>query len=333
MKSQGRISKFFSRWFWISILLILVGCILTLIQLNIELDNKVNNIDTSPTIIFGIGLLSELCKVGGVALFVSNIFTFRIDAEDFINYIKNQLRSIVLSKDFIRNLNIAERKDMLRLILRPSADQSNIYSNIDEYFNKYIDESMALFDVIFRSGLVIDIDAKYYQDIDKIALETNIEYRIYKVSEEYEKLPMGFEDPDSKLIETIISASNGDSKKLDSGKDSEHNRDITLATLLEQPIPEQFQKYDHLKVNREIREYGNSEWCLFSYRAMRPCDSLTIKINCDEKIQIMKCITYGKEENFDIKPKPPLNKCSDIRISYNGWLSPGFGVSVLLIRE
>jgi hypothetical protein len=333
---ENKISRFFSQWFWISILLVLIGCGITLAQSNIELDNKAKSTHADPFIVYIMSLSAEVFKVGGAALFISNIFTFRIDAEDFIDYIKEQLRSIVLSKDFIANLDIKERKDMLKLILRPSTMQAGLYSNINEYFNKYIDESMELFDVAFRSNLYLIINATYDATVGKIVLIENVSHRIYKVSDKYEPLQLGFEDDDSMLLNTKVSSNDGFSRELGqfANCNKEEIKDVTLANLAKQTIPSDFEKYDHIKVEQKFHEFGNSDWYLFSYRAMRPCDDLEINIECHDNIKVKKCITYGKEENFDIQPKEISTEgCSSVRITYNGWLSPGFGVSVLLLRE
>lgn len=69
--------RFFSKWFYISIILILISIILN----SVNIDK-----DYIKTIYF-IQLLSNLLETTGLAIFISNIFTFILGSEEFLKTI------------------------------------------------------------------------------------------------------------------------------------------------------------------------------------------------------------------------------------------------------
>lgn len=144
--------KFFSKWFYISIILLLAGLIASDVP-----SDPINH----PFLSYLLHLCASLLKDTGVAIFVANIFTFVIGTEEFFSYIREKLVRIIVSKDFVTTLGADERKELLKMVLKPTNELSVIYSRISDYFNRYIDNSMQLFHGAYRSNLVISATAKY----------------------------------------------------------------------------------------------------------------------------------------------------------------------------
>jgi len=313
-------------WFYLGLFSLLLG---------ILLDSYIDRLNGGWLYLAQIGI--ELLKNIGIAILVANVFSFIIGTQQFIDFIRDKLINIVISKNFIEKLNRDERKDMLKSILKPSKELSSIYSGITRYFDRYIEDSLNLFKLHYRSGFTLIGDVCFDKEANKVKGKIDFNYRIYKVMGEYEKLPIAFENDDCKLIYTKITTENGEEKVIDKtelidkmnmeGCENIKN-DPCIKEGATQIIPEEFKKYTQLDILRRIEEMGADHWYLFSYRANYPCDKLTIQFKCEEGIEVKNCIIYGKGEHFKIE-----NEISKITVYCNDWLRPGYGVSILFARK
>lgn len=315
------IRSFFSLWFLSSIILVLLA--LCLYYSKATLEGKLISQEWL--------IASEFLKCIGIALFVASIFTLTIETEQFTNYIRDKLQQIVISKNFIKTLNPEQKKEILNTILKPSNKQVQLYSNINEYFQQYIDQSLTLFNTIFKTGVVFNIVAYVDREKDLVVCEQELSYRVYKASDKFESLKMGFEHTESKLLMTRITAPDGKSKDLDKGQST---TDIikreTLKKCYFQEIPDDFNSYDHLTVYRKMKEYGNNHWQIYSYTNLSPCDGVLINLHCKDNLVIKEYNCYG--HNKDFKADLSDDKTA-IRVAYNEWLSPGFGIYILISRQ
>jgi hypothetical protein len=112
------LTRFFSKWFYLSIILILIGLILS----GLTSENSLGQ--------YVLVLVSQLLQSTGIAILVANIFTFILGTEQFVNYIREKLVSIVISKDFVSNLNQSEQRNLLKMVLKPAKELSAMYSGI-----------------------------------------------------------------------------------------------------------------------------------------------------------------------------------------------------------
>ena len=318
--------RFFSKYFFISIIILFIAVIM---------DLEKTNIPNSFSFLYSV--MVEVLKSVSIALFLSNVFDFVIGTKSFIEYIKDKLIGIIITKDFMAKLNKDDRKEMLKTILRPSREISKIYSGINQYFTNYVDGSLKLFNSHFRSGYTVFGVASYDNQKNKVRLEINLNYRIYKVMGEFEKIPIGFEDEDSTLVSTTISGQNNieeiincDNTMLsrESLKESLLKNDSTIKRGSEITIPEKFNQFNQLDISRKIVEYGEDHWHLFTFRCSQACDKLSMIISCNDDLIIRKIIPYGNVENFSIDKQD--NK---IIVNCNDWLNPGLGLSILIARS
>lgn len=274
-------------------------------------------------------MLSQLFQSTGVALFIGSIFTFVLSTEQFVAFIRERLINIVISKDFIANLNQQEQKKLLHMVLKPAKELSSIYSGITDYFNQYIDNSMRLFDTIYRGHMKIDGVVSYNNEKKCIQIAYDIDYIVYKTNDAFEPLVLGLEDESSEHIQTIIRGVGG----LEEVLTDEHSKeqpldDPTIEKMMALDIPEKFNKLSQISVSRRIVEYGSDHWQLFSYKNIKACDQLSITLSCSDDILIKTCNTYGVQGGFSIEKKD-----TRIKVTYSDWLSPGFGVNVLVAKK
>lgn len=313
--------KFFNWIFYISVIMILLGLI---IQLELNIHNSDNIY-----IKYSMDVLGKLLENGGIALFIANIFTYIIGTEDFINYIRQKLMKIVVSKEFITTLSMEEQQKLLKLTLKPSKDLSELYSGIDDYFNDYINSSMKLFENSYRGNLVLNAFASFNSELSKVQLEIDMDYTVYKVGDKFESIKGFFEDSDSKHLSTTIYAKNTSPVVL-TNSDAvelapEDIDDPCVVKGFELQIPEQFNKYQQININRKFIEYGNDHWQVFSYRTVFPYHGIIINLKCSDDLKIKHYITYGKQQDFNVEKLD-----NSIKIQNHNWMNPGFGANVVI---
>lgn len=313
--------KFFNWAFYASAIMILIGLI---IQLELSI-YTINNV----YIKYSMDILGKLLENGGIALFIANIFTYIIGTEDFINYIRQKLMKIVVSKEFVTTLSMEEQQKLLKLTLKPSKDLSELYSGIDDYFNDYIDSSMKLFDNSYRGNLVLNAFASFNNKLSKVQLDIDMDYTVYKVGDKFESIKGFFEDDDSKHVSTTIYAKNTTPVVLiDTDAtpiEKENINDPCVVKGFELKIPEQFNEFQQININRKFIEYGNDHWQVFSYRTVFPYHGIIINLKCSEDLKIKHYITYGKQQDFDVEKLD-----SSIKIQNHNWMNPGFGANVVI---
>ncbi|WP_201532740.1 hypothetical protein [Psychrobacter ciconiae] len=129
--------KLFSTYFWVGVSLILFS---------IVLENYLENPDFSSRVI--ISLVESI----GIAVLVASIFTFASGTSEFVEKIKLLLQDIVVSRNFLGNIDSQSKKDALNSLIKPSNEEKQIYSNIEDYLNTYIKQTMDITAKCVRSN-------------------------------------------------------------------------------------------------------------------------------------------------------------------------------------
>jgi len=273
--------------------------------------------------------MSNLFQSVGIAILVANIFSFVIGTEQFMQYIRERLINIVLSKEFITKLSPDEQRNLLHMVLKPAKELSAIYSGISDYFEQYIYDSLKLFDSCYRGHMVLDAVASFNEEKGCIQVEFDLDYIVYKVADVFEPIRLGLEDEDSEHIKTVIKGSRDlHSELTNENAENIEVDDPTMKKMMEIKIPEKFNKLSHVNVSRKIVEYGSDHWQVFSYKTIKACDQLTITLRCKDGLVIRNCSTYGVQNRFAIE----RDDCK-VKVTHNNWLSPGFGVNIMVAKE
>lgn len=308
--------RFFSKWFFISIILILVGLVSSALK------------HEAPMVQYVLVLISQFFQSVGVAIFVANIFTFVLGTEEFVKYIREKLVNIVVSKEFISKLSPQEQRNLLRMVLKPARELSAIYSGISSYFDQYIEESMRLFESTYRGHMKIEAVASYDESRECVQILMEVDYLVYKVSEKFEPIILGLEDPNSEHVETIIRGAGNLEEKLSADNaEAIESDDPTMLQMMQIRIPEKFNNLSHINVSRKILERGSDHWQAFSYKTAKACDQVTITLRCEGDLEIRNCSTYGVQSKYSI-----MKDQKRIKVTYNDWLSPGFGVNIIVAK-
>ena len=139
-KRQQRVSifkLFLNKYTYYGIITILLSIVLTLIT-------KEHQWKYGWLIEIGTSFLSTI----GIAMFLGAFFDLAKNSEDFVNIVSNILTNIVVSKAFLNTLGEKDKRQAMEIILKPSGNQLQQYSNINGYFQKKVDESIQILKVI-----------------------------------------------------------------------------------------------------------------------------------------------------------------------------------------
>src|SRR5690606_21923128 len=102
----------------------------------------------------------------------------------------------------------------------------------------------------------------------------------------------------------------------------------TMKQMMKIEIPEKFNNLSHINVSRKILERGSDHWQAFSYKTAKACDKVTISLRCKDDLEIKNCSTYGVQSKYSIEKNEHR-----VKVTYNDWLSPGFGVNIIVSRN
>lgn len=324
MKWLGTFNRFFSKYFIIGFIFIILAF---LIQWEL-----IPELTKHPKLTYLANLGQWVIQTVGIALLVGSIFTFSMETNSFLKYVKEHLIKIIISKDFLRNLSDENKKEAMRLILRPTQDQEKTYSSVNSYFTEYAERSLNICKTNFKSSLTLVIDAFVDPSLQKIAMEHRISYRVHKGSSKYEPLVTGFEDEDSKIISTDIMVSGEPVVKV-TEEDHEKTKQVEESGfewyLFKYNIPEAFQTAEHISLNSTLIEYGEDHWQLFFYKTIVPSDGINVSLKCKDGLKVKDYMVFDIDKNYSITKH---SNDSGIDIYCNQWLEPGAGFAILVAK-
>lgn len=257
------LKKFFLHYFTGGFLFILLAIILDL-QFQ------------SPRSIYLSTLINLLSSIG-LAVLVASIFTFASGTSEFIERIKTLLKEIIVTRDFLENIDPDGKKEALKYLIQPSTAEKNKYPNIGDYYGHFIEKTMSIGSRSVRSNYQINSRAYFDSEKGTIAVEGIYSYRLYPNSEGYSEIKVGFEEPlggPSFCSYVTISTPDGERhhhpreelefKEFDNGGDISNQATIDLKTV--------GKNHNHLDIELKVTEYGSDHWSLITFKALQPTD-------------------------------------------------------------
>ncbi len=151
---------------------------------------------------------------------------------------------------------------------------------------------------------------------------TELNYRIYKISGEFETLKINFEDENSKETLTEIITPDGEMRRIPQSDfyELKNIKDPSIKQAKEVRIPSECKKFDYINVKRIFEEFGNDHWHMYSYRCSQPADTWDLKIQCEDGLEIRKNIIYGDISGVFID-KSEDNKTNELPNAASGGVS------------
>ena len=264
----------------------------------------------------------------GTALLVSNIFTYMLGTEQFLAYVKNIIKRIVVSREFIRGLGSQEKKELLRRCVRPPDRITRCYSGIEEFFDRSVESFINFYEGGFRGHMVIEAEAKLDREKNQVFVDWDIVYVLYKVDDRFEDIKF-FMSGEAFEVQSIRVEAGNESKELkkeDWVLDSTDEDGMSKKVTFE--IPAHFHDFNEIAIHRKIREYGKDHWMLFSHHALKPCHRFRATLKCNDGLEIREYLLMGVDSGFhiDFDESSPTS----ITFTHNGWLEAGSGVTAVV---
>jgi len=303
-----------------------IGCVLILLSIIIDLNRVALSTCFSS---FLISLSCNMLSTLGVALFIGSIFDLAKNSEEFIESISKILSNIVVSKSFLNTLSEKDKRQALELILQPSGDQLQQYSNINHYFQKKIDESVAMFDTNFKSHLSLSVSV--FKKDNKVQARSRLQYRIYKIKNEYQPIQTWFEQEGSTFLSTkiicdskIFEIKPEDLKKVDSN-DENTTKIPYEKTCFE--VPKEYQNCPYVTVQYDVLEPGFDHWINYIWTSLTPYDGLNFSLTCEEGLVIKQHNLFDNGQGYNVDLD---NNKKNISILSTEWLNSFTGISIIV---
>lgn len=315
--------NFFTKWFFIGIILVLISILISMYFDVIDTNDWAYKIRV-PAII-----ISNILSTIGIALFVGCIFDFSKNSEAFIGFVSNILSDIVVSKKFLATLSKKDKEQALRLILKPMDYQIDQYANIDALFEKKIQESMTMFDTNFKANMVLNVEARL--ENEKVYCFSTVTYTIYRVNNKFESLKVYFEKENSESSDVrIISPLGEKSIKKEEGTSATK---VTMGGIQYDyynfVIPPEYNQFDHLTIKRTTKEPGHDHWINFIWQTITPYEGLSCSIKCFDGLTIKEQMIFDNKAYYHIELSEDKSK---IEITSSQWLDSNTGFAIVISK-
>jgi len=305
---------FFSNYFWLGLVVILSAIIID------------KYIPTKP---FLYDVLVRTLESVGIAIVVASIFTFASGTSQFINKIQKLLQDIVVSRNFLGNIDIESKKQALESLLKPSTREEEIYSNIEDYYNVQIKEALTISEKCVRSNYYVHSRAYFDTEKKKVVVDGIYTYRLYPSKDGFGDVSVAFEEEEGDSTCEFIAVCNPDGTR----KTYEHpelkalaerGQELKVTTI---DLSEHGEGCNHLDIEARVREYGTDHWIMLTFKALQPTDGFNFLLRCDEPLQIRKTSVFVLDANFYVEERDD-NK--ELAVSCNQWINEGSGLAVLV---
>jgi hypothetical protein len=261
-------------------------------------------------------ILASLFNTLGIALFLGAFFDLAKNSDEFVNIISNVLTNIVVSKAFLNTLGEKDKRQAMEIILKPTGDQLQQYSNINGYFQKKVDESIQILDTNFKSNLTAYVDVYKDKNLNKVVAKTMLRYRIYKINNKFEKIQTWFEHEKSEFLSIKIFHNTQclviDKDKISDLVNGESENENNQASAFKKTfveVPEELNDCPYLTVEYNILEYGFDHWINFHWTSLTPYDGIDFQLRCTDELTIketyifddtdgLRCILDDEQKNI-----------------------------------
>ena len=285
--------NFFTKWFFLGIILILLSICVSMYVNGIESTSSMYVL--RPILVIIAGMLSTV----GIALFVGCIFDFSKNSEAFIGFVSNILSDIVVSKKFLSTLSVKDKEQALNLILKPMDSQVEQYANINNFFKKKIKESMTMFDANFKTNVILNIEAHKDVKNNYVYCETTLTYTIYKLNNKFEPIRIIFEKANSTTSDVEVLYESGE-EKIPMGNPQIQEIGGINYTAYTFTIPEALEKYDHLTVKRTMTEPGRDHWINYCWQSLTPYEGVTCRVKCFDNLTIKDFMIFDNKAFYHV---------------------------------
>ena len=268
------------------------------------------------------GVITNFLSTVGIALAIGSIFDFSKNSQDFMDFVSNILKDIIVSKNFLNALEDREKKKALEMVLTPSGNQLEQCSDIEMYFQKKINESMEIFHTNFKTNLTVNVDVRKKENI--VCVYVVLTYRVYKIEDKYFPLITTFERDGCSVEKSSIIYPGGIKEITE--QDVTNNNDENVSPInmktYSYEIPKELYQYPYLTIRKEVVEKGYDHWTNFHWNTLTPADGITFNLNCHDNLHIQEYFIFDDEKSYVVTEDEGKTKMNIISTS---WLDKNSG--------
>ncbi|MFA5428401.1 MAG: hypothetical protein WC279_09385 [Sulfurimonas sp.] len=254
-----------------------------------------------PDIHYIVDSFLKLFETFATAVIVASVFTYSIESPNFLNIIKKKLEDVVISKKFLGEISTESKQEAIKYMLRPSESQLNKYSNLEAYYDHYIQQTLDVTNKNVRSQYRANITISVNKAENKIYANWIISYRLFPSEHGYTPVEAGFLKTDtcSKVKEINVLIPGKERKKITIDESSK--KEIEEANVYEVNIDALAEYSPHVDIEMKITECGYDHWMAVNFKALQPTDGFVgpFKILCQS----------GKITNTQGKIHEDRNRC------------------------
>lgn len=310
-KKNESFINLFTSYFWLGIVLVLVAIIIDL---------------QFPKKEFYITTITLLCQSIGIAIIVASIFTYVSGTSEFINKISALLQDIVVNRNFLGNIDPESKREALNALIKPSSEERKVYSNIEDYLNTYITQTMDVTKKCVRSNYVVNAHA--YLKNGKVIVDSNISYRLYPTKDGYSNIKVGFleHELDSDCNNVVVNTPHGDREIFNTLDFLPVEIDAGKARIAEINLSKYAKVCSHLDISLDMSEAGSDHWNMLSFSALMPTDGFKHSLTCHNNLKINQYHTFIHGAQYYVDKTTDDNMV----VTCTEWINEGTGISILI---
>jgi len=303
--------KLFTNYFWLGMVFVLLAIVVDL---------------QFPQMSFGYSVLVKVVESVGIAVLVASIFTFASGTSEFVDKIRGLLQDIVVSRNFLGNIDSESKRDALSALIKPSMEEKQAYSNIEDYLNTYISQAMDVTSKCVRSNYLIN--ARAYIDSDTVYVDSNISYRLYPTKDGFSDIKVGFlkGEEKSSCRKIVVNTPHGERQVIEKFDYEDIEIDAGSARLSIIPLAKYAKKCSHLDISIDMTEAGSDHWIMLSFATLIPTDGFKHILRCEDGLMINAHHTFIHGAKFYVDQPSRV----ELIASCNEWINEGTGLSVLV---
>lgn len=314
MNNKGNIFKlFFNKYTLYGICLILLSVIIY--QFN-------------ESQLFYISIIQNLLSTFGIALLMGAIFDFSKNSEAFISFISNILKQIIISKEFLKELNNEEHKNVLETLVKPTGVQIEQCSSIEQYYKKTIESFSNLYNKQFKTNLIITIIAESKDN--KVICTGHVTHRRYKINDKYESFETSFEKDTNSISNSYILLPNGNRVEFDETDISNEPLHENTGKKYITNIPRICYDFPYITICKDFEEIGYDHWICFNWSSLTICDGINFELTCTNELMIKEYKIFDNPGLYNVNISDDRKK---INIISNCWLEEYTGFTLTIANK
>lgn len=308
------LGRLFTSHFWLGVLLVFLSVLLQSV-----LQNKNFLLDAAIAFIQTIG----------VAIVVAVIFSYTAGTAEFLDKVTTLLKSIVIDRNFLANIDIESKRSALVALIKPSEAERQRYAYIGRYYDIYINHTLNITKKCVRSDY--RLEARAYNDSSGVvSVEQRISYRLHPTIDGFTDVTLRLDDQEKGSCYKWVRVSDSDGNvlidKLPEPKSVLYRGNNTAVTTI--PLKELGKGKDHLIVQWCIIERGYDHWIHLTFQALEPTDGFEYYLSCEEDINVWAFQTFVHGADFKVYQEGSKS----IEISCHEWFNEGTGLSIVVSK-